>query len=809
MPSALLPPDEAERLVALRSLDLLDTPASEVFNSFVRVASRLFSVPLAAVALLDADRQWFKATVGLPMSETSRDASFSAHVILQPDEVLWVPDARLDPRFCDNPNVLGASRIRFYAGVSLIGEDGHAVGTLSIADQKPRVFDDDQIASLRDLATGVSAAIRLHGMMRRLEQDARSDPLTSLGNRREFETVLKPFGSESVALFLLDLDGFKGINDVFGHPGGDLALQEVGKRLQAVIRSGDCAFRLGGDEFALICPGMASTEARFSLAERIHASMADTFMIDGQTVPLRTSIGIAVLPDHAASPQELVHLADVALYDAKRAGRGTTRQAGPLPAESGERSSSEQGLSAHGSRSGIGLMSLADRLRRALVPSGSEPFTLVFQPVVALSTQRTSSLEALVRWDLGLDGAIPASEFVTLAERLGLIAHLDRWVLTAACKAAADWPEPWLVSVNVSALSFGLVDVVAMVEDALATSGLPAARLVIEMTETALVRDVACARKAVEGIRALGARISLDDFGAGHGSLSTLRQLPFTGMKIDRVLVEDICTDPTAAHMVRLIADFGHALDVRVVAEGVETVEQLRAVAECGVSLVQGYLLTKPTVAADVVDAVRSAEMAMRSALGSCPLPERLTGVPQVMRSKVAETRRADCSAASVTAPDGGRPFAPAVLKPPKDPAGRAGASVVGGPVHVLVVEDEPLVALLVEELLLDAGYRVTTAVDGLDALPLLADASLDIVLTDIRMPRLDGVGLVRFLREKRPELPVVVFSGQMGESDRSALLELGVPAEAILEKPQALPDLYLVLQRVLNVAAPQPVRLS
>ena len=663
VPSAPLPLDEAERLAALRSLDLLDTPASEVFNSFVRVASVLFNAPMAAISLVDADSQWFKAAVGLSINAMCRSASFSAHAILQPEEVLWVPDARLDPRFCDNPNVVGGSRICFYAAVPLLGEDGHAVGTLSIADQQPRLFDDGQIASLRDLATGVSAAIRLHGMMRRLELDARSDPLTNLGNRREFETTLKPFGSESVTLFLLDLDGFKSINDVFGHPGGDLALQEVGRRLQAVIRPGDWAFRLGGDEFALICPGMATAEVRSDLADRIHASMADTFMIDGQSVPLRTSIGIAVLPDHATSPQELVHLADVALYDAKRAGRGTTRHAGRLPARSDEQLSSELFQSVQPTRFGIGLMSLADRLRRALVPGGSEPFTLAFQPVVALSTQRTSSLEALVRWDLGPDGCIHAAEFVTLAERLGLIAHLDRWVLASACKAAASWPEPWLVSVNVSALSFGLVDVVAMVEEALASSGLPAARLVIEMTETALAGNVIQAREAVQGIRALGARISLDDFGAGHGSLSTLRQFPFTGMKIDRSLVAGICTDAIGAHMVRLIANFGHALDVRVVAEGVETVEQLRAVAECGVSLVQGFLLARPMGPADVVRAVREAETIVRTALGGCIPPERLTGVPQVMRSRIVETRPVGGSGASA-APTAGS------LPPPQAPSG-------------------------------------------------------------------------------------------------------------------------------------------
>ena len=648
VPSAPLPHDEAARLAALRSLDLLDTPASDVFNSFVRVASVLFRVPIAAIALVDADRQWFKAAAGPPISNTSRNASFAAHVILRPDEVLWVPDARLDPRFCDNPNVLGESEVRFYAGVPLLGADGHAVGTLSIADQKPRLRSDEQITSLRDLATGVSAAIRLHGMMQRLDLDARSDPLTKLGNRREFETKLEASGGECMALFLLDLDGFKGINDVFGHSGGDLALQEVGKRLQATGRSGDCAFRLGGDEFALVCPGMATAEARSSLADRIHASMADTFMIDGQAVPLRTSIGIAVLPDNAATAQELVHLADVALYNAKHAGRGTTRHSSRLPTTGNNTSRiSEAVQSGHANRCDVGLISLAERLRQALVPGGLEPFTLAFQPVIALRTQRTSSLEALVRWDLGPDSSIPPSEIVMLAERLGLISHLDRWVLATACKAAAIWPEPWLVSVNVSALSFGLVDVVAMVKDALAPSGLPAARLVIEMTETAFAGDVIQARKAVEGIRALGSRISLDDFGAGHGSLSTLRQFPFTGMKIDRTLVEGICTDPIQAHMVRLIADFGHALGVRVVAEGVETVEQLRAVAECGVSLVQGYLLAKPTGPAEVVQAVRQAERTVQTALSGCIPPERLADVPKVMRSRTTELKPTGCSGAS------------------------------------------------------------------------------------------------------------------------------------------------------------------
>ncbi|WP_052402785.1 putative bifunctional diguanylate cyclase/phosphodiesterase [Muricoccus aerilatus] len=632
MPSAPLPRDEAGRLSALRSLDILGTPTSEVFDSFVRVAGALFHAPMAAISLLEADRQIFKAIVGPPISETHRDASFCAHAILRPDEVLCVPDARLDPRFCDNPNVLSEGGIRFYAGVPLLAEDGHALGTLCVADQKPQTPDTWQLDRLRDLATGASAAIRLHGVMRRLEMDARSDPLTNLGNRREFEATLEPLAGHGATLFLLDLDGFKAINDVFGHPGGDLALQEVGRRLQAAVRAGDHAFRLGGDEFALLCPGMTATEARQALAHRIHAAMADTFMIEGQAVPLRTSIGVAGLPDDATTPPELVHLADVALYDAKRAGRGRTRHAGWPPAvEPGAATADTPAQPALPRACSIGRMDLADRLRRALVPGGAEPFTLAFQPVVALSTQRTSSLEALVRWDVGPGTSIPPSEFVTLAERLGLISHLDRWVLAAACKAAVTWPEPWLVSINVSAVSFGLINVAAMVKDALASSGLPAARLVVEMTETALAGDAVQAKRAIQGIRALGARVSLDDFGAGHGSLTTLRQFPCTGIKIDRSLVREICTDPVQAHMVSLIAEFGHALDVRVVAEGVETAGQLRAVASCGVSLVQGFLLARPARAADVVRAAREAEVNVQRALAG-GIPRPLASLPAPRR---------------------------------------------------------------------------------------------------------------------------------------------------------------------------------
>lgn len=644
MPAARLPENEQARVDALHRLHILDTGPEAVFDALTELARSTFDVPVAALSLVDTDRQWFMSAQGWPVRETPRDTSFCTHAILHPHHVTVVPDAKQDERFADNPSVVGPPGLRFYAGAPLTDRDGHVLGTLCVAGSQPRAVTDLEIRKLQQLALVASAALHLHGCMQAASRLALTDPLTGLANRAAFDAelgaVCAAFAKGTItdaALLMFDLDGFKGINDVFGHPGGDLALQEVGRRLQKVVRSGDRAFRLGGDEFALICPGMGSTGAYSTLADRIHASMADTFMIDGQTVPLRTSIGVAALPDHAGTPQELVHLADVALYDAKHAGRGTTRQASRPASWMAPPLTTYPDESERRNLPGIGLMSLTERLRQALVPGGAEPFTLMFQPVVALSTQRTSSLEALIRWEIGPNIFVRASELVLLAERLGLISHLDRWVLAAACKAAAAWPEPWLVSVNVSALSFGLIDVAAMVKQALATSGLCPARLIVEMTETALAGDTVQARKAVEGIRALGARVSLDDFGAGHGSLTTLRQFPFTGLKIDRTLIEGICTDPLQAHMVRLIAEFGHALGLRVVAEGVETADQLRAVTRCGVSLAQGYLLARPAAAADVAQAVAEADTNTRAALADLTSHE-LTCMPKLRRSLSSPT---------------------------------------------------------------------------------------------------------------------------------------------------------------------------
>ncbi len=613
MARAFVPPNEADRLAALRALEIVDTPASELFDSFVRVARSLFDVPIAAISLVEEDRQWFKAVEGWCERQTPRSMSFCSHAILDPHNVLYVPDARWDPRFADNALVTGPAGVRFYAGATVVGPGNYALGSLCIIDHRPRQMTPDQLARLSDLARGVSAALQLHGAAKQLDREVRSDPLTGLGNRREFDLVMHRLGATGVSVLLLDLDGFKAINDLFGHAGGDAALREVARRLEAAIPDDCLSFRLGGDEFAILAPGTTDAAERLALAGRLHASLADTFVLDGTVVPMRTSIGIATVPDDASTPKDALRMADIALYQAKAAGRGTTRTAAEC---AGMASSRGQATDRRSVPSGaIGRIDLGNRLRQALVPAGYEPFTLVFQPIVDLQTGRATTLEALIRWDVDQGVSLPPGEFVTAAERLGLVSHLDRWVLNTACRTAAAWDGGWRVSVNISAASFALIDVAAMVESALAVTGLPASRLVIEMTETALAGDATRVRQAVEALRMLGVGVALDDFGAGHGSLTTLRQFPFSAIKIDKGLIDGIEADRAQMHLLDLVGKLGQSLGVDVVMEGVETEEVLRAVTRLGARFAQGRLLSWPVANAGVERAVAQAERVATTAL--------------------------------------------------------------------------------------------------------------------------------------------------------------------------------------------------
>ena len=602
MPAAPLPTDETERLFALHQLRILDTPQDENFGIFPALAAALFDAPVSAVSFIDAERHWFKAAHGLDATQVPRAVSFCAHAILVPGQVIVVPDATRDARFADNPLVTDGPRFRFYAGAPIIDRTtGAALGALCVLDHQPREITPAWIEQLRRLAHGVGSAAHLHGMLNRLQAMTLRDPLTGAGNRVALEAQVAqvfdaPPGTDPApgrtALMFLDLDRFKTINDLFGHAGGDAALTETVRRIRQVLRPTDFVARLGGDEFCVLLDGCEESDAAETVAARIHAALAEPFLIDGKAVPLNTSIGIAFAPDDAADTPGLLARADEALYAAKHAGRGTTRlfrqvaqATGPAPAVHvpGRRATEQM-------------------LKAALLPTAHKPFTLRFQPFFDAATRALAGFEALVRWPLPDGTELQPGAFIQVAERTGLVVQLDEWVLQEACREAAAWRMPLTIATNLSAANFFASDIVETITAILARTGLPPTQLKLEITESVLLRDAERVRAAIVRLQDLGIQFALDDFGAGHASLAYLRDFPIDEVKIDRGFIDGADQDDRKKAFFRAIIDMCQAMKVNTLAEGVETEQQLALVRRLKVGSVQGFLLGRPLEQAQARD---------------------------------------------------------------------------------------------------------------------------------------------------------------------------------------------------------------
>ena len=325
LPSSVpLPLDEEERLYALRAYRVLDTAPELRFDDLTRLAAMVCEVPIAAISLIDDERQWFKSRIGLDATETPRDVAFCAHAILAPDTVMVVPDATRDPRFAANPLVLGGPRIRFYAGAPLVNDEGAAVGTLCVIDRTSRTLSEPQREALAALARQAVAQLELRSALALAKVQSLTDPLTGAGNRRGFETRLTQEwdrlarAARPLSLLMLDADRFKAYNDRHGHPAGDAALRRIASAVRGELRRSDLLARWGGEEFAVLLPA-ADHEGAAAVAERICRSVEFACRrIGGLTV----SIGVATVhPCVGDRPGGLMALADQALYRAKRAGR--------------------------------------------------------------------------------------------------------------------------------------------------------------------------------------------------------------------------------------------------------------------------------------------------------------------------------------------------------------------------------------------------------------------------------------------------------------------------------------------------------
>lgn len=431
----------------------------------------------------------------------------------------------------------------------------------------------------------------VEGRMRHL---AEHDPLTGLANRSLFTATLAAHvakANEGVgcAILLVDLDHFKDVNDLYGHPAGDEVIRETARRLTAALGPADMAARLGGDEFAVIL-GNCHFEAQ---CEDFGRRLIDAFRQpfdtgQGERIKCGVSIGGAICPDHAAELDELIGRADVALYHAKKSGRNTFRTY----------------------RRGMDELIEKRRALEADIERGldRDEFELYLQPRVAARDGVIVGYEALVRWNHPERGMVQPGDFIPVAEVSGKIIELGDWVLAEACRLATGFPEHLHISVNVSPVQFRHPQFLERVEAILKASGVSPHQLELEITESVLIDDDQRARLILGHMKTLGLRVALDDFGTGYSSLSYLSRYPFDVIKIDRSFVSALGSEDSANAIVRTIIDLGNGLGMRVVAEGVETVEQAQYLSAAGCDELQGFLLGRPqpldAVAETVVDSV-------------------------------------------------------------------------------------------------------------------------------------------------------------------------------------------------------------
>ncbi len=419
------------------------------------------------------------------------------------------------------------------------------------------------------------------------------DALTDLPNRKLFceqvEQALKRVRrGERLAILYVDVDHLKSVNDTLGHAAGDKVIRGVAARLRGCIRDVDLIARLSGDEFAIIQTSLNQTSDAALLATRVREAVHKPFDLNGNQVVVDVSIGISFAPDDASQFDELLKSADIALYEAKAKGRGTYRF---YETEMNARIQARVEL---------------ERDIQSALANGE--FELFYQPIATLDGNKIVSFEALLRWHHPERGLVSPAEFIPIAEEAGLIIPLGEWVVRTACAEAANWPDDVGVAVNVSSLQLTSANFVNVVVGAVASANIEFNRLEIEITESALMENTDETLATLKQLHELGVCFAMDDFGTGYSSLGYLLRFPFHRIKIDRSFIVDLGRKDEARAIVRATVDLARSLRMRVTAEGVETVQQLRAVRTLGCTEIQGYLLSPPRPAAEALQLLPSPE---------------------------------------------------------------------------------------------------------------------------------------------------------------------------------------------------------
>ncbi|HZO51490.1 MAG TPA: EAL domain-containing protein [Bryobacteraceae bacterium] len=476
-----------------------------------------------------------------------------------------------------------------------VASDGQILGAVAFYGRQPGVPAARARTLLERVAGLAALALEHRKVYTSLAYQAHRDTLTSLPNRLCFHDGMKQaLGSarrrgHKLALLRLNLDNFKHVNDMFGHRGGDVLLREIARRLRSAVRAADTVARMGGDEFAILLHEIDGVDGAAQAAEKVRTVLSAPVLLQGQDVSTSASIGISLFPDHATNPETLLRQADTALYAARRRGRNSFHFFAP-----------EADAHIHQ------RFELEFQLRHALE---QDEFHLVYQPQYSAQTCRITGVEALLRWTNPVIGLTSPERFIPIAESLGLIVPIGRWVLEEACRQAVRWSaggHRLRMAVNVSAVQFERPDFTQTVLEVVGYTGMDPHLLELELTESCLMGDPEMARTQMEKLRAAGIRLSLDDFGTGYSSLSYLRMLPVDALKIDRSFIGDLGTDTANARLVEAVVRLAQSLRLSVVAEGVENHLQMAALSDMGCEYLQGFLFEKPHTADSIEQLLRT-----------------------------------------------------------------------------------------------------------------------------------------------------------------------------------------------------------
>ena len=463
--------------------------------------------------------------------------------------------------------IFGIFPLADYAGIIFVG-----IQSFSLAARFTKVLDTQ-----RELSDNLAAANQ------RLEMMVEEDPVTGLPNRIALhrsltdEIARAERSGRALSLLFIDLDNFKHVNDTMGHQAGDEILRRVADRMHRVVRKTDRLFRIGGDEFVLLCLDLAGSDDVFRVAESLTSLLQQTFGLSEREIFLGASIGVAVYPEHGVNATTLLQNADAAMYASKRAGKGRYSLFTNI-----------MGWKANEH------VSVGGRLPRALQ---ANLLSVVFQPQVNTKTLKMVSVEALLRWSDPELGIVPPSRFIPVAEESGLIVPIGRWVLEHTLlifENLKKLDKHIKVGINLSAEQLTYVDLVPEFQKIIKMSEFDPRRLVLEVTEHAVMRNWSTSIKTLNELRKLGIQISLDDFGTGYSSLGNIRLVPADQLKIDMSFVRNITRSKKDEQLVRWITQLGHELNLEVCAEGIETKEQQQILTEIGVDLLQGFLFSKP-----------------------------------------------------------------------------------------------------------------------------------------------------------------------------------------------------------------------